>query len=373
MGSPMNRRIGLLVAVLIASRDEAVGQRVVVPLSHTCKACRIAVSTPRGAIGDRQGFDRRPSDVVWRPDGSVLLLQAGDRGLPRMYNPNGEFRDIGRPGAGPGEYFGAILGAADGDTLYLFDRGNLRLSVVDLAGRVVRSAPAPAHTLDLVWLPQRRELLFNAHLPDRQRIGLAFHVFDALGNQVRSFAEADQPTLPGNPWNVVWRRTALDAEGKLIAATVLGRFKIDRWSLDGRLEEEYLVRLPWFDAKLPVVASEPPPPPPSVEAIHFDSSGILWALVLIPGRRWREGIGLTRIEDEKTWRIDWIDPTKYQDTRIVAIDLARGEVAAIGEVDGVCRFFSLRGEVVCDAENRDGSYRLDLRPVQIVGARGARR
>lgn len=194
-------------------------------------------------------------------DGSVMLLKAGHGGVPRLFTSASAFRDLGRNGAGPGEYRAALLGAAAADTVYVSDRLTQRLSVLDPHGAVVRSAPAPPGTLGLIWLPGRRELIVNAHIPDRNRIGRAYHAFDPVGNPLRSLAESEKPVVEGHAWNVVWRRTVVDPMGNLVASTVLGEVRIEKWSPDGLLMAPYLLCLPEFRAPPRAPPDQPSPPP----------------------------------------------------------------------------------------------------------------
>ena len=268
--------------------------------------------------------------------------------------------ELGRSGSGPGEFRAAVFGTSSGDTLFLFDRTNRRLSVFDRDGRFVRAAPAPLHTLALLWLPNTREIVLNANVSDGDRAGLAFHVFDALGNQLRSFGAVEVPVLPTNPWAPAWRRVGLDRLGRIVSSSVLDRFEVEAYTSDGHLEAQYRVRMPEFKPA-DRNSSRIPPPPATVEAIRSDNADRVWALVSVPDRRWRDGIGLTRVESEKTWKVDWIDPPRYQDTMILILDLSPARIVARKRLDELCRFISPRGELVCDGENPDGSYRLDVR------------
>ncbi len=372
MGFPfVPHACGLRLSLWFVWLPPVAGQSLTEPkpaiIRRWCQSCAIDVGPATPAFGYPQGFDQRPSDLVWRTDGSVVLLKAGHGGVPRLFTSASAFRDLGRNGAGPGEYRAALLGAADADTVYVFDRLNQRLSVLDPSGTVVRSAPAPPGTLDLIWLPGRRELIVNAHIPDRNRIGLAYHAFDPVGNQLRSFAESEKPVVGANAWNVVWRRTVVDPMGNLVASTVLGEVRIEKWSPDGLLMASHLLRLPEFRAPMRAPPDQPSPPPPSVEALWIEPAQVLWLVVLVAGKRWRDGIGLTRVQAERTWRVDWIDPMRYQDTKVFAVDLARGLILASARVTGTCRFFTNRGGLLCDAENGDGTYRLDARQLRVVG------
>ena len=100
--------------------------------------------------------------------------------VPLVFNRQGRYlRELGRAGAGPNEFRDAIaLDVTPADTLYVFDRGNARLTVLDPALREVRTAPIPPSTNTAVVLATGTVVL-NAAVGDPERIGHPYHRFDA--------------------------------------------------------------------------------------------------------------------------------------------------------------------------------------------------
>lgn len=74
-------------------------------------------------------------DIVGTPDGGVIVWDATFVAL-REYDGNGEFvRQIGREGAGPGEYQSAAgLRLLSGQRLVFWDAQQRRLQLYDSAG-----------------------------------------------------------------------------------------------------------------------------------------------------------------------------------------------------------------------------------------------
>jgi hypothetical protein len=79
--------------------------------------------------------------VVRLSDGAIVL--SNGRKELRFYDASGKFvRAFGRSGAGPGEFEHiALLGALPGDTIYVFDARQKRLTFVDRTGHLIRVSP----------------------------------------------------------------------------------------------------------------------------------------------------------------------------------------------------------------------------------------
>jgi len=71
-------------------------------------------------------------------DGRIVVLNAGTKEL-LFFGPHGRFqRAAGRPGSGPGEFVDPRwLGRGDGDTLFVWDGGLMRISIFDREGVLV--------------------------------------------------------------------------------------------------------------------------------------------------------------------------------------------------------------------------------------------
>jgi len=86
------------------------------------------------------GVFERVAGLVLVPDGGVI---AGDEGAGeiRAFDPEGRLRwRTGRRGDGPGEFrLIASLGAGAGDSIWVFDFGNRRFTLLDAAGALART------------------------------------------------------------------------------------------------------------------------------------------------------------------------------------------------------------------------------------------
>jgi hypothetical protein len=87
------------------------------------------------------GFFQRVTALAPDAAGGIYLLD-GPSSVIQQYDPRGKWiRAIGRKGAGPGEYRGAIGLALRGSRLYVIDQTNIRISVLDTSGTLITSHP----------------------------------------------------------------------------------------------------------------------------------------------------------------------------------------------------------------------------------------
>ncbi len=84
----------------------------------------------------------RVADATLRPDGSIVVLDAGSHEV-RLYSAVGRHvGSTGREGEGPGEFERPrSLDQYRGDSLAVFDYWGRRITVLDASGRFVRSVP----------------------------------------------------------------------------------------------------------------------------------------------------------------------------------------------------------------------------------------
>ncbi len=365
------------VALLLASRSGAVmgqvaKQFVTVPATADCRSCEIRIGAPHRVIGSEpKGLDLRPSDIALDSRGRAFIMQAAASGMPLVAGTEGApLTELGRVGAGPGEFRRAIwVTVTPHDTIYFFDQGNGRITVYDPSLRYVRSALAPMHTYGMAWFPSPPELVLNAHVADRARVGLAFHLFDQIGNQLRSFGAVEAVVRPEAPGQAVRRKIAVDGPNNLLAVTWIGPYELERWSLGGELQERFRIDSP---GRPPVNGNRPrpelPPPEPTAQAVARDSIGLVWILTRVADDDWRRGIQATAVA-EGGWEVKNIDPTRYHDTMVEVFDLKRGLLLARRRIDDSCRAITQWWELVREAQNSDGSYRLEFRRAQFVRSR----
>ncbi len=105
-------------------------------------------STPLLLLGSSDGDPtyelQRVSGAIRLSDGRIVVANSGTNEL-RFFSPDGALLGAkGRKGAGPGEYSGRMtLTVIDGDSLVIWDGGELRFSLLDSQGQFVRLMDVP--------------------------------------------------------------------------------------------------------------------------------------------------------------------------------------------------------------------------------------
>lgn len=99
------------------------------------------------------------SDLTVGTDGTFYILQPLEQRL-RIYDQNGQFlRTVGRPGDGPGEFrFPTNIGWV-GDTLWISDGVQLRVTFLDAKGEVLGTSPLAVSSLGPGFLPTTAQTL----------------------------------------------------------------------------------------------------------------------------------------------------------------------------------------------------------------------
>src|SRR5688572_16444652 len=147
-------------------------------------------------FGMASGATRLPSGAIAIADASTLTV--------RFFSPTGQpTRSVGRSGQGPGEFRSMVwMGSCGADSVYVWDMGNQRMSVIaGASGDVARqfripagdeSAPRPftlgcssQRTFAYMSVPERRE---PTGVPNILRGPTPLVVADADGKVVRRVA-----------------------------------------------------------------------------------------------------------------------------------------------------------------------------------------
>jgi hypothetical protein len=99
-----------------------------------------------GREGDPHAEFLRVGRVIRLPGGEILVPNAGTNEI-RVFDRSGRYlRAIGRSGAGPGEFRLPSLVARAGDTLFVADPVNARISEILASGRLVKTIPITARS-----------------------------------------------------------------------------------------------------------------------------------------------------------------------------------------------------------------------------------
>jgi len=311
-------------------------KRIEIAGPPTCASCRIEIERVT-TLGDEDGpgaFTERPYAIRRDSRGRYYTIgQTGDDRVPAVYDAQGRFlRRLGRLGRGPGEYLGADQMLIRHDSLYVFDNGNARLTVLSPSYQPVRTAPIPRLTMAADF-GAGDTLILNAQVNDRERVGLPFHRFDVVGNYHASFGDPTKRVSPRTP--DTGYRLAAASGGGFWAAPATNQYRIERWTMSGHKLMEVQRRVPWYEPYEKLWTTTPTKPPaPQLYALWEDKEGLLWVICLVADLSWARHLGPPRlVEGEMAYGAMYVDGSKIHDTMVEVFDMRTGVVLASQRLD----------------------------------------
>jgi hypothetical protein len=338
--------------------------RVRIADEPVCPRCRIALTrvVRLGGPGDPAGVETSAS-VVRDSRGRYYAGPNDVDGRVNVYDAAGRFvRTLGRPGRGPGELFRVSeLAMAPGDSLHVFDFGNLRQTVFTPDGRVARTVHVPGTVYTAIPRPNG-EVIAQFHVPSASLAGYTVHRLDRNGRFLRSFAELRRGYRRSD-WTASFRPMAPAADGGVWVAYP-NRYEIELWSADGRLRRTLVRDASWFRPWSAESNRDPrrQRPPPGIVGIRQDAAGRLWVSMRIADPRWtREP---PRREGEEG-RILPAEAGRLFDTLFEVIDPAGGRLIARAHNPGPPLAFIADDLVYRIVEREDGSFGADVLRVQL--------
>ena len=299
-----------IVASLLAAAGltlPARAQVITIPGTPSCPRCTIAAESlfTLGAVTD----SIRPTSFgnVERDSRGRFYAITDDHRVVIVFDPRGKLiGSIGRRGQGPGEFAARLwsIRVGAGDTLYV--GGDRQISLFDRDWRFVRRLQLPASVSTFYPLAGGRfvgGMLIAAQDPRRP-----FHVFGPDGTVERSFGpeqpaprgrNGGPPSVPRPSAHAVSRFVlASDAQSIWVDAR---EYAIERWGLDGRLLQRYVVNAPWMErgreserdsiVRGTSTLSWVRKGVPTAEFLGSDAAGRFWygASIPVPGTIGREG------------------------------------------------------------------------------------
>jgi hypothetical protein len=345
--------LGLASNSLIAGSLVA-GQATHVADAPTCPACRIAVDTV-AILGRyepwlREGPSSIGRDSRWR----YFVTQPNRSEPPWVFDRDGKhLATLGRLGGGPGEYRGAnrVL-VTPGDSLVVFDQANGRMTVLSPDLQLIRGAPLTAFVFSAAWLPTST-IVVNAAVPTRERIGHPFHVFDRVGNVLRSFGDDGVANYAHDTPRLL-RHLAPAGQDRFWSVTVQFRYVVEQWTSGGQLVQRFERQPSWFPRDVPISPITPTAPPtPFVGGVWLTGDGLVWVLIRIADPRWRSAIapGPTR-EGRGTSTVT--DRKLVYDTFIEVLDPVTGKLVASQRFDNAWHMVTQQGELIELHEDSEG-------------------
>jgi hypothetical protein len=331
----------LLAATLAATgcrmaRDQEarVGSNVLIGSEVSCPSCCIVIDSVVTLEG---AYLSGPATTIERDPAGVFYLADPGEGLLRVYGSDGRFmRQVGRRGAGPGEFemVRNTLVARDG-SIRVLDGVLRRLSVFSRDGEFLGSRlvqVAGGIGMPAVLLPDD-QLVVNARAITGAEAGSAVQLIDKEGNATSLFDEA--PFDPRKRWllrRLLWGRP----NGEFLVARPYS-FTIDVYASDHAKKLSITRVADWIPSQDPEEAPSDglfdKPPTPQLTAIWEDAQGLLWLSMVAPSRSWRPGPPREQVTLSRETAYTLANRPRFE-TIIEVVDVERQGVLARSRLDG---------------------------------------
>jgi hypothetical protein len=276
-----------------------------------------------------------PLSVTIDPRGRFLV--AGGRPQYLLFDSTGSrLPNAAGQSNSPHAWIDRVEVTSDGN-LHVFDAGQHRHVSMTPGRRTVRVDSLPERVGSGIAFLSPDRMVVNMFVPTAEAARYPLHLVE--GGVVRkSFGATPNAGIRVDLPATTHRHLARASDSTVWAAR-LNEYKIELWSIDGRLLME-LNRSPspfdtWIQDPGPSLAK---PPVGGITAIHASKDGsALWVLVRLPDRAWRAAVDTVFHE---TPGVIARNPDRYFDTVIEVIDVRRRSVVARQRVDQFLRGFA---------------------------------
>lgn len=262
---------------------------IVIGGAPRCAECRIELR-PVLELGDSTGDGRLERTITsWTRDSRGRIYVAGGSfARVRVFDAAGRFLrtladsvadDVGAPAIG-------LVAVTAGDTVHLVDDLHRERRVLAPDYREVRRVPTSEHlrASALMLMLPGEEFVAPGTVPTRDAIGYPLHRVSA-GGEVRFSFGSDAPRFaPGTEPEL--RKLARTDGG--VWSGFLQRYRVERWTLDGRRTMTLVRDAPWFEPYTRVRPAPGEPPRPTLMSMREDAKGRLWTLVRVADPRWAD-------------------------------------------------------------------------------------
>jgi len=357
----MRFQVLLLASAFAVSLIRPAHAQTVVPDEPACRACSIAIE-PVLTLGDADGpgiLPGLPEDVIVDGLGRYWVLPG--EGVPLIFDPGGRFlQEVGRRGQGPGEFvFPNVALALPGDSVLVFDYGNMRGTVITPELRHARSVLLPpGQILGAAWVDWPRSVIINSIVRTPEHLGWPLHTVtfaDSRTAILRSFGRNAGELRPGFEHELKLTLSGPRAAHVWVAEAT--RYVLAPWSAEGQRLPTLERDAPWFAGSAGDRPGRGGAPDPIVTGLREDPDGLLWVFILVAAPSWREAfpapepggsrygeVPMSRIAFEKMYR----SVIEVIDTRAARVVARRSYdhpiIAALG--DGVAAAYAVRSDAV---------------------------
>lgn len=316
-------------------------------------------------IGGPEDPGRVGSTLVFARDarGQLLFFNPTIQGQVHVFDSLGQYvESFGREGEGPGEYRGLIrdIVVTAGDTVHIFDSGNLRHTKLGPAFEVVATRHIPASpSLGGMLRLSSGAWITNAVITDAGQVGHPLHLIGNDGEIVRSFG-ALTPVYRSDARRPMERSLAAAGEDRVWAAH-RSEYRLELWDTANRLHRTLVRDVPWFRPWVRVEATNLDEPwPAHLWDLHLDGEGLLWVTISVPGSDWRE-----HVEEHAPGQFWFPNTARYFSTIVEVVDAEQACVVARLETDVYLRRAVSDGLFMAYEQDSSGVPYLELWEVEV--------
>ena len=302
----------------------------VVELTEAPDLCRDCISFETVAVlgGDYDGDNLLTgSAYVTRGLTGRTYVHDFGAGAAEMffYTSDGELEfTIRRQGEGPGEYKDPMpIVELPGGRVAVFDRWNVRLSILEADGTFIDSRRFPHRIFGPIPVSDS-VLLANASIRQPGHAGFRYHLVHLNGTILESFGTEASP-LPEEA-EVDFRRMVVIDEDRFLSTSTAGRpYRLELWE-ERSLRTVWTRETDWFPGEVPPRRAGEVSP--YVRGIYLDGP-LLWTLVHRQDPEWIPSPPGSRVQQSHAALRSRFN------TVVEVIDLTAGEVVASQEFDEV--------------------------------------
>ena len=340
-----------------------------IPAEPLCRSCRIEAQhvLRLGAVAGGSTIAGNPASVVRDRRGHYIVGESPNKGLPLVFDSTGRFlQRLGKRGPGPGEFLSAgLIFLARADSLYIYDWGTGRRSILSPSWKFVRAVPQAIIGRSGLVLPDGT-LLLNALGMSTATAGVPLQVIDQKGQARRSFGGNYSIRGPESTGHLE-RHLALSRDGTIWVAFA-DRYRIERWTTSGRLVSTLERSNDFFRPGAPYEMAPDKVPPPLISSVHEDAAGRLWITIKIaaPPAIWKENFGEPRISGNGRSQYPYRLYGRLFHTLVEVIDVKGGRVVASQRLPFYVTAATQPGEFAAYQQDTDGNPFVDIWRVRLV-------
>jgi hypothetical protein len=153
-------------------------------------------------------------------------------------------------------------------------------------------------------------------------------------------------------------------------------YVLELFGLDGTKQAELVRRAAWFHPDAGLLKGSrgagPRPPSPLIQSIWQDANGLLWVLVLLADRNWRDGLRYETNEDGGGGYAI-ANAERYYDSILDVIDPRTGRLVTSRRFDAMLSVLTDDGLAIGVRADEDGVEHVDVWQVSLRGLAAARR